>query len=228
MPTLVASRWRPRARRLEAELVGGLPAHERHHAVRTDLQLDLRHDGVAHDARHDADETVARGRPDDGFCSAGSSSARSAMNRARSAPSTTARRPRPRSWRACRRRPRRRTVSSLTWSRAAARRFAVASWRGGYVVSADNAPYLTRRCANSGQREGASSRSSSVATSPTSTSSGACSAEVVASPGRRPRGSPRARATGRGRTAPGARVVRRRTPPRAVRRTRRAGPPRRR
>ena len=47
------------------ELVGGLPAHQGHDPVRSALDLDLRHHGVAHDASDQADEAVARRGGDD-------------------------------------------------------------------------------------------------------------------------------------------------------------------
>ena len=78
--------------RLETELVGRLAAHERDHPVRSDLHLDLRHHGVADDRGSRC--PTSRLRADaftTGLSSAGSSVARSAMKRARSAPSTTAR-----------------------------------------------------------------------------------------------------------------------------------------
>jgi hypothetical protein len=37
---------------LEPELVRGLPAHQRDNAKRSGLNLDLRHNGVAHDSRY--------------------------------------------------------------------------------------------------------------------------------------------------------------------------------
>ena len=74
---------------LEAELVGGLAAHQRHHAVGAALHLDLGHDRVAHDPGDQADEAVAGRLAADRRRRRGPGAAFVAAKRASSAPSTT-------------------------------------------------------------------------------------------------------------------------------------------